>query len=125
MKTIYESILIQTIQWEGNSGEILISGEISDCMGSYKGELFLQAHELNKLLGVLATKGVEIDMDKSWRAVSMPDGEMMYFLEMPQEVSEQVILPFSLLPNEHKLLRAWFGRGIIFFVISKKVVFST
>ncbi len=106
MKTIYESILIQTIQWEGNSGEILISGEISDRVGSYKGELFLQVHELNKLLGVLAANGVEIDMDKSWRSVAMPDGEMMYFLEMPKEVSGQVILPFSLLPNEHKLLRA-------------------
>lgn len=106
MKAIYESILIQTIQWEGNSGEILISGEISDRMGSYKGELFVQANELNKILGVLSAKGVEIDMDKNWRAVAMPDGEMMYFLEMPSEVSEQVILPFSMLPNEHKLLRA-------------------
>ena len=75
-------------------------------MGSYKGELFLQANELNKILGVLSANGVEIDMDKSWRAVAMPDGEMMYFLEIPREVSEQVILPFSMLPNEHKLLRA-------------------
>lgn len=106
MKTIYESILIQSIQWEGNSGEILISGEISDRMGSYKGEIFLPANELNKILGALSVYGVEIDMDKSWRAVPMPDGEMMYFLEVPREASENVILPFSMLPNEHKLLRA-------------------
>jgi hypothetical protein len=106
MKTIYESILIQSIQWEGSSSEIMITGEISDRMGSYSGEVYLPAHDLNKILGILSTNGFEIDMDKNWNAITMPDGEMLYFLEIPKDLAEQMVLPFSYLPLEHKLLRA-------------------
>lgn len=106
MKTIYESILIQAIQWEGNAGDITVIGKIQDGCSSYTGELYLPHYTLNKILGTLSKNGYEIDMESQWCEVRMPDGDVLYRIEMAAYADRSPVLPFAVLPQEHKLLRA-------------------
>jgi len=105
MKTIFDSILLNSLQMESNSEEAILDCTIFEKGSQYNTEMVLSATALNQLLNELVCRDIELDFDQ-WNEIRLPDGGTIFRMELDQVNEKPVFLPLYILPERIRLLRA-------------------
>lgn len=106
MKTLVDSILINRLQMESSSNEVLLNCVIYEEGGQYESDVVLSATAMNVLLNELAFRGIELNFDTDGEEVRLPDGEILYALDLSQSMQAPVFLPLYSIPDQVRLMRA-------------------
>jgi hypothetical protein len=106
MKTIVDSILINRLQMESSSNEVLLNCVVYEEGESYESDLILSSTAMNVLLNELAFRGIELNFDSEGEEVRLPDGEWLYSLDLSRRMSAPVFLPLYSIPDQVRLMRA-------------------
>lgn len=106
MKTLVDSILIQRIQMESNTTDVVLNCIVYESGEDYTSDIVLSAHAMNLLLNELAYRGHELDFDASCDEVLFPDGNTLITLDVTKKHADPVFIPLYSLPEKTMLLRA-------------------
>jgi hypothetical protein len=106
MKTLVDSILIQRIQMESNTTDVVLNCIVYEAGMDYASDIILSSHAMNLLLNELAYRGHVLDFDAACDEVCFPDGHTMYSLDVAKNEDHPVFIPLYSLPEKTMLLRA-------------------
>jgi hypothetical protein len=106
MKTIFDSILLNRIQFESSSTEVQLDCCIYENGNSYESQIFVSMSAFNQLLCELSVRGIDLNMDENLDTIRISDQEEVYSLDLTNETEKPVFLPYYCFPEQNKLLRA-------------------
>lgn len=106
MNTIFDSILLNSLQMESNSQEAVLGCTIYERGHQYPTEVVLSGTALNQLLNELSCREIELDFDNGWNEIRLPDGGSVYHMQFDEPGQQPVFLPLYVLPERIRLLRA-------------------
>lgn len=106
MKTLVDSILLNSIQFESSSTEVLLNCLVFEGEHRYESDIILSTTSMNQLLSELIARGIELDFDKDFDTIILPDGESMCRIDLNKVVDLPVFLPLYSMPEQVRLLRA-------------------
>jgi len=106
MKTIFDSILLNRIQFESSSKEVQLDCCIYENGTAYESQIFVSMSAFNQLLCELSVRGIDLNMDDNLDTIVISDSETIYSLDLTNEADKPVFLPYYCLPEQNKLLRA-------------------
>ena len=105
-RQLFESVLVERIIIEENSGSVILKCNIFDGISTYKSELFIDQKGLNSLLCELSVRGIELDLEKDLVPVQVSEDEVIYIIECSQRFGEEVFIPMYALPQQLLKMRA-------------------
>ncbi len=105
-RQIFESVLVERIIIEENSGSVILKCNIFDGISTYKSELFMDQKGLNSLLCELSVRGIELDLEKDMIPLQVSSDEVIYIIECSQGFDEEVFIPMYALPQQILKMRA-------------------
>lgn len=106
MKTIFDSILLNSLQMESNSEEAILDCTVFENGDSYQTEMVLSATALNQLLNELSCRDIELDFEQQWNEIPLPDGGTVFHMPLDTQDGQPIFLPLYVLPERIRLLRA-------------------
>lgn len=106
MKTLVDSILLNSIQFESSSTEVLLNCLMFEGDQHYESEIVLTNTSMNQLLNELIARGIELDFDKDFDTIMLPDGESLCRVDLNKVTDNPVFLPMYSMPEQLRLLRA-------------------
>jgi hypothetical protein len=106
MNTIFDSILLNSLQMENNSDEAVLGCTIFERGQRYETEVVLSGTALNQLLNELSYREIEVDFDNGMNEIRLPDGGSVYHMQFDTSDRQPVFLPLYVLPERIRLLRA-------------------
>jgi hypothetical protein len=106
MKTLVDSILLNSIQFESSSTEVLLNCLVFEGENRYESEMILTTTSMNQLLSELIARGIELDFDSNLDTIILPDGESLYRVDLTKVIDVPVFLPLYSMPEQLRLLRA-------------------
>jgi hypothetical protein len=106
MKTIFDSILLNRIQFESSSAEVQLDCCVYENGTAYESQIFVSMSAFNQLLCELSVRGIDLNMDEKLDTIVISDSETIYSLDLTNETEKPVFLPYYCLPEQNKLLRA-------------------
>ncbi|WP_343637492.1 hypothetical protein [Fluviicola sp.] len=106
MKTIFDSILLNRIQFESSSKEVQLDCCIYENGNSYESQIFMSMSAFNQLLCELSVRGIDLDMDENLDTIVISDSEIIYSMDLTSDSDKPIFLPYYCLPEQNKLLRA-------------------
>lgn len=72
----------------------------------YESEIVLTNTSMNQLLNELIARGIELDFDKDFDTIMLPDGESLCRVDLNKVTDNPVFLPMYSMPEQLRLLRA-------------------
>ncbi len=105
MELLFDSILLNSLQMESQSGETLLDCTVYERGHSYDTQIVLSDTAMNLLMNELACRDIELDFEKGDR-IPMPDGTEIYHLNLDSADRNPLFLPLYILPESMRLLRA-------------------
>lgn len=106
MKTIFDSILLNRIQFESSSTEVQLDCCIYENGISYDSQIFVSMSAFNQLLCELSIRGIDLDMDENLDTIVLSDEEVIYSMDLNHYAEKPIFLPYYCFPEQNKLLRA-------------------
>lgn len=106
MKTIFDSILLNRIQFESSSTEVQLDCCIYENGSSYDSQIFISMSAFNQLLCELSIRGIDLDMDEHMDTIVLSDEEVIYSMDLNRDTEKPIFLPYYCFPEQNKLLRA-------------------
>lgn len=106
MKTIFDSILVNRIQFESSSTEVQLDCCVYENGSSYDSQIFVSMSAFNQLLCELSVRGIDLDMDGGLDTIVLSDDEIIYSMDLAKDDEKPVFLPYYCFPEQNKLLRA-------------------
>jgi hypothetical protein len=105
MNTIFDSILLNSLQMESNSEEAILGCTVYENGEHYATEMVLSATAMNQLLNELVCREIELDFE-NWNEIKLPDGGSVFHMQLDSPELQPVFLPLYVLPERVRLLRA-------------------
>ncbi|MDH4474523.1 MAG: hypothetical protein QE487_18100 [Fluviicola sp.] len=105
MNTIFDSILLNSLQMESNSEEAILGCTVYENGEHYATEMVLSATAMNQLLNELVCREIELDFE-NWNEIKLPDGGSVFHMQLDSPELKPVFLPLYVLPERVRLLRA-------------------
>ena len=106
MKTIFDSILLNRIQFESSSTEVQLDCCVYENGSSYDSQIFISMSAFNQLLCELSIRGIDLDMDEHMDTIVLSDEEVIYSMDLNRNTEKPIFLPYYCFPEQNKLLRA-------------------
>lgn len=106
MNTIFDSILLNSLQMEGQSGEVTIDCTVFENGEQYQSEMVLTSTAMNRLLNELSCRDIDLDFDRNWDEVILPGGDVVYHMQFDGRDQSPVFLPLYVMPERIRLMRA-------------------
>lgn len=106
METIFDSILLNSLQMESGSSEITLDCTVYEGGANYDTQLVLSATGMNALLSELGSRNIELDFEDNCQELSFADGTVVYHMDLRSEYENQVFVPLHIMPENLRALRA-------------------
>lgn len=106
MKTIFDSILLNRIQFESSSQEVQLDCCVYENGSSYESQIFISMSAFNQLMCELSVRGIDLDMDEHLDTIVISETEVIYSMDLTNEIEKPIFLPYYCFPEQNKLLRA-------------------
>lgn len=106
MKTIFDSILVNRIQFESSSTEVQLDCCVYENGSSYDSQIFVSMSAFNQLLCELSVRGIDLNMDDDLDTIVLSNDEIVYSMDLTKDEEKPVFLPYYCFPEQNKLLRA-------------------
>ncbi|MNJ83809.1 hypothetical protein D3C87_12340 [compost metagenome] len=106
MKTIFDSILVNRIQFESSSTEVQLDCCVYENGSSYDSQIFVSMSAFNQLLCELSVRGIDLNMDEDLDTIVLSNDETVYSMDLSKDDEKPVFLPYYCFPEQNKLLRA-------------------
>ncbi len=106
MKTIFDSILVNRIQFESSSTEVQLDCCVYENGSSYDSQIFVSMSAFNQLLCELSVRGIDLNMDEDLDTIVLSTDEIVYSMDLTKDEEKPVFLPYYCFPEQNKLLRA-------------------
>lgn len=106
MKTIFDSILVNRIQFESSSTEVQLDCCVYENGSSYDSQIFVSMSAFNQLLCELSVRGIDLNMDEDLDTIVLSNDETVYSMDLTKDEEKPVFLPYYCFPEQNKLLRA-------------------
>lgn len=106
MKTLFDSILLNRIQFESSSTEVQLDCCVYENGSSYESQIFISMSAFNQLMCELSVRGIDLDMDERLDTIVISESEIIYSMDLTSEIEKPVFLPYYCFPEQNKLLRA-------------------
>lgn len=106
MELLFDSILLNSLQMESNSGETLLDCTVFERGHSYDTQIVLSDTAMNHLMSELACRNIELDFEQNCDRIPMPDGTEIYHMNLDSQERNPLFLPLYILPETMRLLRA-------------------
>lgn len=106
MKTIFDSILVNRIQFESSSTEVQLDCCVYENGSSYDSQIFVSMSAFNQLLCELSVRGIDLNMDDDLDTIVLSNDEIVYAMDLTKDEEKPVFLPYYCFPEQNKLLRA-------------------
>jgi hypothetical protein len=106
MKTIFDSILLNRIQFESSSTEVQLDCCIYENGTAFESQIFVSMSAFNQLMCELSVRGIDLDMDENLDTIVISDSEVIYSMDLTSNTDKPIFLPYYCLPEQNKLLRA-------------------
>ncbi len=106
MKTIFDSILVNRIQFESSSTEVQLDCCVYENGSSYDSQIFVSMSAFNQLLCELSVRGIDLNMDEDLDTIVLSTDEIVYSMDLTKDDEKPVFLPYYCFPEQNKLLRA-------------------
>lgn len=106
MNKIFDSILLNSLHMEAQSGEVIIDCTVFENGGQYQSEMVLSSTGMNRLLNELSCREIVLDFDNNWDEVVLPGGEVVYHMQLDGRDQDPVFLPLYVMPERVRLMRA-------------------
>ncbi|MNU71123.1 hypothetical protein D3C71_605470 [compost metagenome] len=106
MKTIFDSILVNRIQFESSSTEVQLDCCVYENSSSYDSQIFVSMSAFNQLLCELSVRGIDLNMDEDLDTIILSNDEIVYSMDLTKDEEKPVFLPYYCFPEQNKLLRA-------------------
>lgn len=106
MKTIFDSILVNRIQFESSSTEVQLDCCVYENGSSYDSQIFVSMSAFNQLLCELSVRGIDLNMDEDLDTIVLSTDEIVYSMDLTKDEEKPVFLPHYCFPEQNKLLRA-------------------
>lgn len=106
MKTIFDSILLNRIQFESSSTEVQLDCCIYENGTAFESQIFVSMSAFNQLMCELSVRGIDLDMDENLDTIVISDSEVIYSMDLTSSTDKPIFLPYYCLPEQNKLLRA-------------------
>lgn len=106
MKTIFDSILVNRIQFESSSTEVQLDCCVYENGNSYDSQIFVSMSAFNQLLCELSVRGIDLNMDEGLDTIILSNEETVYSMDLTKDEDKPVFLPYYCFPEQNKLLRA-------------------
>ena len=106
MKTLFDSILLNRIQFESSSTEVQLDCCVYENGSSYESQIFISMSAFNQLMCELSVRGIYLDMDEHLDTIVISESEIIYSMDLTSEIEKPVFLPYYCFPEQNKLLRA-------------------
>ena len=84
MKTIFDSILVNRIQFESSSTEVQLDCCVYENSSSYDSQIFVSMSAFNQLLCELSIRGIDLDIDENLDTIVLSDEEVIYSMDLNQ-----------------------------------------
>lgn len=106
MKAIFDSILLNSLQMEERTGEILIDCTVYEDSAIYDTQFVLSDTGMNCLLNELSCRDIELDFENGCDLIRLSDGTEVYRMDLTGSTVNPVFLPLYVMPQQLRLLRA-------------------
>lgn len=106
MKTIFDSILLNRIQFESSSTEVQLDCCVYESGSSYESQIFISMSAFNQLMCELSVRGIDLNMDENLDTIVISETEVIYSMDLTNEIEKPIFLPYYCFPEQNKLLRA-------------------
>ncbi len=106
MKTIFDSILLNRIQFENSSTEVQLDCCIYENGNAFESQIFVSMSAFNQLMCELSVRGIDLNMDENLDTIVISDSEIIYSMDLTSNTDKPIFLPYYCLPEQNKLLRA-------------------
>ena len=106
MKTIFDSILLNRIQFEQSSTEVQLDCCVYENGNAYDSQIFVSMSAFNQLLCELSVRGIDLNIDENLDTIVISDTEIIYSMDLTNETDKPIFLPYYCFPEQSKLLRA-------------------
>jgi len=91
---------------ESNSNEVTLDCTVYERGDQYETEIVLSGTAMNQLLNELACRDIELDFEQGCDEIVMPDGSVIYHMNLEIEDRNPIFLPLYVMPEKLRLLRA-------------------
>lgn len=106
MKAIYDSILLNRLQMESTSNEVIINCFVVEDGFGYETDIVLNHSSLNQLMSELSVRGLDFNFDELCNETIMKDGQSIIHLDFSKEIDRPLYLPLYCIPEQVRLMRA-------------------
>lgn len=101
-----KSILLNRIQIESNSTDVILDCEVYEDGDHYSSEIVISNTTMNQLLNELSFRSFELDFDNGWNEIRRMDGSMLLTMDLSGVNEQPIFIPGYVLPEQIRLLRA-------------------
>lgn len=106
MRTLFDSMIVNRIQLESFSNDVLLNCFIFEEGQNYETDVVLDATAMNQFLIELSMRGIELDFEANGDIIQLPDGEIIQSIDLSKREMDPIYLPLYCLPAQARLLRA-------------------
>jgi hypothetical protein len=106
MDTIFDSILLNSLQMESGSSEVTLDCTVYEAGTNYDTQLVLSSTGMNRLLSELSFRDIELDFDGGCSMIALPDGTIVSHMDLRSAFEKPVFVPLYIMPENLRALRA-------------------